>query len=337
MSAMLAISTSIAFAREPLATHKSLSRLKAGLISVRDSLGKAQDRLDALKRREKVLNDKMTDEIRPLGIPSIDKGFQVVRNEVSALESSSAKALHTKLLGLLKQGYVKTLSLVVSSRHHNAELLSAEDIHDGLMEFKSKDQFLATLKKVEDANEPFNPRSFEIAQTEIDKIKVERKALLKKVKKCEADEQMILNEIRVVSSQATEDPVEEKSTEFAKPVPGKITSGFGPRMHPVDNLEKDHKGVDFAAKEGDEVKAAAEGTVIFAGVQNGYGNLVILQHANGMTTRYAHLSEIGVGIGETITKGSVLGKVGMTGNATGPHLHFEIRENDIPVDPQKYL
>jgi murein DD-endopeptidase MepM/ murein hydrolase activator NlpD len=83
--------------------------------------------------------------------------------------------------------------------------------------------------------------------------------------------------------------------------------------------------------------AAAQGTVIFAGWQNGYGQIVIIDHGNGLTTRYGHLSGIDVEVGRQIARGEQIGRVGSTGRSTGPHLHYEVRINDEPVNPRQYL
>jgi murein DD-endopeptidase MepM/ murein hydrolase activator NlpD len=108
-------------------------------------------------------------------------------------------------------------------------------------------------------------------------------------------------------------------------------------MHPIDHEEKRHEGIDFAGSTGDPVKCTANGRVIFAGVQRGYGNIIIVQHSETLSSAYGHLSAIDVEVGEAVAQGQKIGKVGSTGNSTGPHLHFEIRENGEQVNPTKYL
>ncbi len=116
------------------------------------------------------------------------------------------------------------------------------------------------------------------------------------------------------------------------PARGLLTSGFGLRRHPVFGVIRMHNGVDIAAPWGTPVRAAASGTVLFAGWFGGYGKLVILDHG-GFTTLYGHLSSIGVAVGQRVQAGQVIGRVGSTGYSTGPHLHFEIRKDGRPVDP----
>ncbi len=116
----------------------------------------------------------------------------------------------------------------------------------------------------------------------------------------------------------------------------RITSGFSlARLHPFLQTWRAHKGVDFAAPIGTPVHAAASGRVIVAGQQGGYGNVVMLQHAGGRSTVYAHLSRFAPGVkhGSLVRQGDVIGYVGMTGWATGPHLHYEFRVDNVQVNP----
>ena len=113
----------------------------------------------------------------------------------------------------------------------------------------------------------------------------------------------------------------------------RVTSGFKMRFHPILQTWKAHLGVDYAAPTGTAVRVVADGAVEFAGVQNGFGNVVIVSHGNAHSTVYAHLSRIGVRKGERVSQGQNIGAVGSTGWATGPHLHFEFRVNGHHEDP----
>jgi murein DD-endopeptidase MepM/ murein hydrolase activator NlpD len=121
---------------------------------------------------------------------------------------------------------------------------------------------------------------------------------------------------------------------FLWPARGVLTSGFGLRVHPIFRVRRMHSGVDVAAPWGAPVVAAWDGTVIYAGWFGGYGKIVILDHGEGLSTLYAHLSAILTRPGERVRRGEVIGRVGSTGYSTGPHVHFEIRVNGQPVDPQ---
>lgn len=122
------------------------------------------------------------------------------------------------------------------------------------------------------------------------------------------------------------------------PVYGKLESGVGGRRNPFGGRGYEyHEGQDIDAAYGTPVQVSANGRVIIAGWQRGYGNVVYVDHGNGLSTRYGHLSEIDVAIGQTVTQGQTIGLVGSTGRSTGPHLHYEVRINNQPVDPKPYL
>ena len=113
----------------------------------------------------------------------------------------------------------------------------------------------------------------------------------------------------------------------------RISSGFSMRFHPVLQTWRAHNGTDFAAPTGTPARTIGDGVVEFAGVQNGFGNVVFVKHRNNMETVYAHLSKINVQVGQAVTQGQTIGLVGATGWATGPHLHFEVRINGVQQDP----
>lgn len=116
-----------------------------------------------------------------------------------------------------------------------------------------------------------------------------------------------------------------------------ISSGFGYRIDPFTGGGAFHAGLDFRGPVGAPILAAAAGTVSFTGVKQGYGNCVEISHGNGLLTRYAHMSRIEARVGEVIEPGKVIGAIGSTGRSTGPHLHFEVRIADRPVDPRPFL
>jgi murein DD-endopeptidase MepM/ murein hydrolase activator NlpD len=116
-----------------------------------------------------------------------------------------------------------------------------------------------------------------------------------------------------------------------------VTSPFGYRPDPFLGRLALHPGVDLAEAYGAEIHAAATGRVVHAGLAGGYGNMVEIDHGNGLATRYAHMSETLVEEGQQVDKGAVLGRLGSTGRSTGPHLHYEVRVDGEPVDPERYL
>ncbi len=124
---------------------------------------------------------------------------------------------------------------------------------------------------------------------------------------------------------------------FVRPVPGAITSPFGPRLHPILGYTRMHSGVDMSAPYGQSIRSMSGGRVILAASYGGYGTTVIVDHGGGMTTLYAHQSSLNVSYGDTVQAGDIVGYAGSSGLATGPHLHFEVRINGEAVDPAPYL
>lgn len=121
------------------------------------------------------------------------------------------------------------------------------------------------------------------------------------------------------------------------PVSGYTSSGFGFRMHPIHETVKFHYGTDFAADAGTDIAAFADGTVLAAGQDAGYGNYVKLDHGSGFVTLYGHCSALLVQAGQTVTAGQTIARVGATGQATGPHLHFELIHEGVYLNPEFYL
>ncbi len=127
------------------------------------------------------------------------------------------------------------------------------------------------------------------------------------------------------------------STPSRRPAHGYVTSTFGMRVDPFTGLPQHHAGIDYSANMGAKVVAPADGTVVHASNKGAYGKTVEIDHGNGLLTRFAHLSRVDVRVGEKIKRGQSLGGVGNTGRSTGPHLHYEVRQNGIAVNPQRFL
>jgi murein DD-endopeptidase MepM/ murein hydrolase activator NlpD len=127
------------------------------------------------------------------------------------------------------------------------------------------------------------------------------------------------------------------STPSVWPTRGWITSEFGWREDPFTSGRVMHAGIDLAAPEGTQVVAPASGTVVYAGEDGGYGRMITIDHGRGITTNYGHLSRVLVKVGDTVSRGQHIGAVGNTGRSTGPHLHYEVRQNGIPISPRAYV
>ncbi len=152
----------------------------------------------------------------------------------------------------------------------------------------------------------------------------------------EQDAAAIENLLAAGGSTAT-GPLPTGGGQLAWPAAGPVTSGYGYRTHPIFGDSRLHTGIDIGAGYGAPVVASEDGTVAYVGAMSGYGNTIVVDHGNGLSTTYNHLSSFHVGSGQRVSRGSQIGAVGCTGYCTGPHLHFEVRVNGSPVDPMPYL
>lgn len=126
-------------------------------------------------------------------------------------------------------------------------------------------------------------------------------------------------------------------SQFVWPLEGEVVSGFGWRIHPVLGDRHHHEGIDIDVPEGTTVHASAGGDVFFYGDQPGYGNVLIIEHENGFYSLYGHLSDSFVFVGQYVEMGQAVARSGNTGISSGPHLHFELRNGEYPIDPERYL
>jgi murein DD-endopeptidase MepM/ murein hydrolase activator NlpD len=141
----------------------------------------------------------------------------------------------------------------------------------------------------------------------------------------------------LIRNVTTADWIQANSAPNLWPVEGPVTGSFGERIDPFNGEGAFHSGIDIASQVGEAVIAPADGVVLFADFMGGYGRVVMIDHGHGITTRYGHLSNFVVTAGQRIQRGDTIGHVGLSGRSTGPHLHYEVRINDTPVNPHKYL
>jgi murein DD-endopeptidase MepM/ murein hydrolase activator NlpD len=141
----------------------------------------------------------------------------------------------------------------------------------------------------------------------------------------------------LTKNSTTADWIRANSAPNLWPVEGQVTASFGERIDPFNGEGAFHSGVDISAIVGSAVIAPADGSVTFADYLGGYGRAIMVDHGHGISTRYGHLSSFAVTAGQYVHRGDTIGYVGTSGRTTGPHLHYEVRINDVPVNPYKYL
>ena len=127
------------------------------------------------------------------------------------------------------------------------------------------------------------------------------------------------------------------STPSVWPTHGWVTSDFGVRLDPMSADRSMHQGLDIATPHGQAVLSPSDGTIVFNGTEGGYGKVLVIDHGYGVRTRYGHLAEVNVRLGQRVVRGQKVAAVGNTGRSTGPHLHYEVRVNGIPENPRKFI
>ena len=260
-----------------------------------------------------------------------------------------------------EQGEISYLEVLLNSSSFS-DLLSRMEIITSLMDYNQKvgDEYTAAKEDIEqkrddlqqtqdeqkDYEENLNYKVEDLAASE-----AEQAALQESIEAYKAESEAEYDRI-AAEMQSVSDQIAELSRQSAAngsvpagdgtliwPTPSCTTnsSAYGWRIHPIYGTMKFHAGEDIPAGYGADILAAASGTVVTAGWVSGYGNYTVIDHGGGMMTAYGHQSQILVSVGQTVTQGQLIGKVGSTGNSTGPHLHFEVYINGETVDPKSFF
>ena len=276
--------------------------------------------------------------------------------------------LRNRLISIYKYGGITDFNLLLSSQGAedalaNSYLLTkiAEQDQKLINELKVQKEKLSDTQeklKAQKINLETHGKDLKTQTNELRGAASERNAILAKVRKdkdlymaqqnellraskeLQATVKRLLAQKRKIAAQkhpGKPQTVYYRGGRLAWPVQGTISSTFGTRIHPIFKTKITHTGLDISAPNGTPVKAADTGEILFTGWLTGYGNVVILDHGGDLTTVYAHLSKIECAEGEKVNRGSVIGRVGATGVATGNHLHFETRVNGDAVNPMRYL
>ncbi len=324
---------------------------------------------ESLEKKLEVNQDeqeKITKEIEALDldIQEIQKKIEDTNNQIvsldSEIESLTRKSEDLKieiekneeLLGerikvMESNSSLGYLEVILSSE-------SISDLFDNIYMVKQVvEQDRELLKTLNDNKSELenNKKTVESKKKEVESLRVslennnktlnDNKAKLEELKlKLEQEENELEKEIEELAKQVVlSDEQIGVISSGSWPVPGisRISSPYGYRIHPIFGVQKMHTGIDIPAPTGTPAVAIDDGVVIFAGVQRGYGNTLMIQHDDGKVSLYAHNSSLVVSKGDRVQKGQVVTRIGSTGNSTGPHLHFEIRINGKHTNPMPYI
>ncbi|PZU98494.1 MAG: peptidase M23 [Pseudanabaena sp.] len=319
----------------------------------------AQSRLDALRRNVRVTETQIKDNEKKIRVAR--EQLQKLSMRLQELEYDLNKrrdATSARLRYLQRQQLQRWWVALLSSRDLNqfadrrrqieriydSDRLLLEDLTQRSMRVeKQRNQVIAQGNELDLLTQKLKYQKANIEaevvaqQNAIDRLKSDRQALTQAEDRL-AEDSRRLSQIILAKVQPYSGLVLPPGTgQLMYPTIGPVTSNFGWRTHPILGTERFHAGIDFGADYGTLIYASESGRVIYSDWYGGYGNSVIIDHGNGITTLYAHCSELYVKDGDAVVKGQPIAAVGSTGFSTGPHLHFELRANGEPIDPAGYL
>ena len=251
-------------------------------------------------------------------------GFNYARMALQTADYNQLRTENTELK-------VENKNLEVATRQLNTKIEGLEDLSDRIQEMMLTDTWNQRFGLLEGGGiggtlEDYPTAAMIASLTPRDNIDVARDRTLD-----------LEDQLRFVEQVAELRAGKLLSTPSMWPVNGPIRSPYGRRRDPFTGATEQHRALDIGALYGTVVRTPADGEIIYAGRQALYGNLVVVDHGGGVTTRFGHLSRFEAQVGEHVLKGNVIAYVGNTGRSTGPHLHYEVRLNDRPLNPRNYL
>ena len=305
------------------ATQQELANAQKQLSDITAKLNKTRKELEAAKQKE-------------------NTQLQTMKERIRAIYISGGWGYLDVLLGAQNFGdFITRLDIVKRIVDFDSSLFESYKQQRELIEQKEKE--LAQMQR-----EAQNYKNQIVSrQRELQVAMASREGLMRDLERqqklYEQQEDELLQQSKqletVIQQLQAKSSIKYGGGKLLWPVPSSnvITSPFGMRLHPVLGVYRMHTGIDIAANTGASIVAAADGQVIFSGYYGGYGYTVIIDHGDGISTLYAHNSALLVKEGDTVKRGQVIAKAGSTGLRTGPHLHFEVRKNGVPVNPMDWL
>lgn len=370
--AFLAVSviTAIPVSVDAKSAQNKLEDAQKKQSEIKDKIKDTKTKISANSKEKKALDSEIAKVQSE--IDKLNSQISTSNNKIAAKEQELAKAqqnsqaqygnYYHRAKMMVEKGSVTYLEVLLNSKSFS-DLLSRYSVvkqivrydSNRLDELKAIETQIAALKK-ELENEKANLvalKSNETAQMNslaskraasqkiIDGLQSDQAALEKALKQQEQAEANARAEIARLAAQSDSSVASLPkigSGGMIRPTSGPVTSSYGTRIHPITGKKKTHTGIDYGSPHGSNILAAAPGKVIVAGYNTGgYGNYVVINHGNGVTSLYAHASALCVSTGQTVTQGQVIAKVGSTGMSTGPHLHFEVLINGRHTNPSAYL
>ncbi len=263
----------------------------------------------------------------------LTKQFQIVESKVSALESSleQVKTFTTKLKLITNvDADDRITKLTMGSKPSQGQQVEEYEP----MEQRQEPRALVAQDQLYDTQPSINEQRGELANETADK---DYASLVVRIDKAVRETQLKEQSVIDLWESLSERQSLLNSTPNMKPARGWLTSRFGYRISPFTGKTTLHAGIDIAAAPGSPVSAPADGVVVYASYDEYYGKLITVDYGYGVSTRFGHLSQIYVQVGQRVSKWDVIGAVGNTGRSTGPHLHYEVRINGTPVDPLNFI
>jgi murein DD-endopeptidase MepM/ murein hydrolase activator NlpD len=263
----------------------------------------------------------------------LSKQFQTIESQVSALESSldRVKNFATKLKLITNiEGEDRSLKIAMGATPPPGKQVEEFDMP---MDQRPPNEEIANQEVVEEEGPPVDEKKGELVADKWRDYETLIIRIEKGIKEAQLREQSVIDLWETLSERQSL----LNSTPNIRPAKGWFTSKFGYRTSPFTGRAALHAGLDIAAAPGSPIYAPADGVVVFAGYDVGYGKMVTIDHGYGVTTRYGHNAQIYVQVGQRVSRWDVIASVGNTGRSTGPHLHYEVRVNGAPRDPSIYI
>jgi murein DD-endopeptidase MepM/ murein hydrolase activator NlpD len=330
-------------------------------------------KLNTVKKKEKSIMgqvqslemnmQKTQTDIKTLSdrVEFLQSNLGVTKDEIKISEAELEKQneiLNQRLVFMYEEGDVSYLEVLLSSTDMkdfltrydllNRILQQDQNLIKSVQEKKQNLVLKKTSLETQKQELEVNKQSQQEKQQQLNAQIGDKKVILSSVEKEKNTYQQALNEMEqnsqqlaamISQMQSKGNPSKVGTGTYSWPTPGytTITSDYGMRYHPILKVNKLHTGMDIGAPYGVSIHAADSGTVIFSGWMGAYGQAIVIDHGNGISTLYGHQSTLLVSKGTAVSKGQVIGKVGSTGWSTGAHLHFEVRVNGTPVNPHSYV